>query len=173
MSGETTVVAPVPARRRLRKLAVRALLAPAVVGAVTTGLSGTAHAATARQLQIGRHAVSLALKERGKPYVWGGAGPNSFDCSGLVMYVFDKLGIRLPHNAELQYRDSHHTGSGLVKRWSWVQPGYLIFFGSNTGDIYHVGIYVGHHEMVDAPAPGQRVEVQSIWSTHVYAGHLG
>ena len=96
-------------------------------------------------------AVAWAYKEIGKPYVWGGAGPNVFDCSGLTMYVWAKAGVYLGHYTGDQWNEGTHISRGNV------QPGDLVFFAYNTSSpatIHHVGIYVGGGEMIDAPYTG-------------------
>jgi len=100
--------------------------------------------------------VKYAFQELGKPYVWGAAGPNSFDCSGLTMYVFAKVGISLPHSAEAQYNLGQK-----VSRDS-LQPGDLVFFSSGGGYISHVGIYIGNNSYISAPRTGDVVKVQSM-----------
>jgi cell wall-associated NlpC family hydrolase len=96
-------------------------------------------------------AVAWAYREIGKPYVWGGAGPNDFDCSGLTMYVWAKAGVYLGHYTGDQWNEGTHISRGNV------QPGDLVFFAYNTSSpatIHHVGIYVGGGEMIDAPYTG-------------------
>ena len=110
---------------------------------------------------VGTTALRAALTQRGKPYVWGAAGPDSYDCSGLVMWAFAQEGISLPH----------YTGSlwnsGLHVSRSDLQPGDLVFF---FADISHVGIYLGNGLMVDAPSAGQDVQVQAVfWDQYVGA----
>jgi peptidoglycan DL-endopeptidase CwlO len=101
---------------------------------------------------VGAVALREALTRLGDPYVWGAAGPSSFDCSGLVVWAFAQEGISLPH----------FTGSlwdlGVHVPESDLQPGDLVFFFGED----HVGIYIGDGLMVDAPAPGQDVMVQPI-----------
>jgi cell wall-associated NlpC family hydrolase len=102
---------------------------------------------------VGAIALRAALTRIGDPYVWGAAGPTSFDCSGLVVWAFAQAGISLPH----------FTGSlwnlGVHVPESDLQPGDLLFF---FADEDHVGIYIGDGLMVDAPSVGQDVMVQSI-----------
>src|SRR4029077_16271349 len=86
-------------------------------------------------------------------YVWGGASPSGFDCSGLVMYVYAQLGISLPHYTVDQW---NATSPGSL---SAAQPGDLIFFNG----LEHVGIYLGGGQMVDAPHTGAVVRVESIY----------
>ena len=109
---------------------------------------------------IGAQALRWALSVRGDPYVWGAAGPNSFDCSGLVLWSYAKVGISLPHFTGLQWNMGVHVGK------SQLQPGDLVFFYADLG---HVGMYIGNGLMVDAPDFGETVQVQPVmWA--VYAG---
>ncbi len=98
-------------------------------------------------------AVAIAMKYLGVPYVWGGASPGGFDCSGLVMYVYAQLGISLPHSAAAQYY------SGTPISYSQLQPGDLVFFYQ---PISHVGIYIGGGKMIHAPYPGGVVSIASV-----------
>jgi cell wall-associated NlpC family hydrolase len=106
---------------------------------------------------VGARAVALAAQQTGKPYVFGAAGPSSFDCSGLTMYVYKKLGVSLPHKADLQ----QHYGRAIAQ--SAARPGDLIFFRTGTY-AYHVAIFAGNGYMYDAPRPGQSVGKHRIWS---------
>ena len=108
-------------------------------------------------------AVSIAAQYLGVPYVWGGASPSGFDCSGLVMYVYAKLGISLPHNAAMQYASITHIAHGSE------QPGDLVFFGSSAGSIHHVGIYVGGGSMIDAPYTGVDVRYDAAFGGDSFA----
>lgn len=108
-------------------------------------------------------AVTIARRYLGVPYVWGGASPAGFDCSGLVMYVFAKLGISLPHNAAMQFADC--TPVPLRS----LTAGDLVFFGSSPATIHHVGIYVGNGVMIDAPYTGVDVRYDLL-SSDFYSG---
>ena len=101
----------------------------------------------------GARAVSIAERYLGVPYVWGGASPSGFDCSGLVMYVYAQLGISLPHYTVSQWNVTQPISV------SQAQPGDLIFFNG----LSHVGIYLGGGQMVDAPHTGSVVRVESIY----------
>jgi cell wall-associated NlpC family hydrolase len=110
---------------------------------------------------IGAQALRWALSRRGDPYVWGAAGPNAFDCSGLVLWAYAKVGISLPHFTGDQWQMGVHVGK------SQLQPGDLVFF---YPDIGHVGLYIGNGLMVDAPDFGEDVQVQRVmWSVYVGA----
>jgi len=107
--------------------------------------------------------VGIAEKYLGVPYVWGGASPSGFDCSGLVMYCYAQIGISLPHNAAMQYADCTPVAHGSE------QPGDLVFFGPSAGGIHHVGIYVGGGSMIDAPYTGVDVRYDSAFSGDYFA----
>jgi peptidoglycan DL-endopeptidase CwlO len=110
---------------------------------------------------IGAQALRWALSRRGDPYVWGAAGPNAFDCSGLVMWAYAQVGISLPHFTGLQWNMGVHVGQRQL------QPGDLVFF---YPDIGHVGLYIGNGLMVDAPDFGEVVQVQPVmWAYYVGA----
>lgn len=98
-------------------------------------------------------AVETARAQLGKPYEWGAAGPESFDCSGLTMYAWAAAGVNLPHSSRAQF-------SSLPKvARSQLQTGDLVFFGS---PIHHVGIYEGGGIMINAPETGEKVRRNSI-----------
>jgi len=105
-------------------------------------------------------AVDTARAQLGKPYVYAGAGPDVFDCSGLTMYAWAAAGVSLPHNAEAQYMSLPHVSQ------SELQPGDLVFFGA---PIHHVGIYVGGGTMIEAPYTGVDVRYHTIYRSD-YAG---
>ncbi len=110
-------------------------------------------------------AVDAALSQVGKPYQWGGAGPDSYDCSGLTMWAWAQAGVSLPHNSGAQY-----SATVRVDRSDWA-PGDLLFFGS---PIHHVAMYIGNGQMVEAPYSGQHVRVSSASrSDYVGAGRPG
>jgi cell wall-associated NlpC family hydrolase len=98
-------------------------------------------------------ALQVAMSQVGKPYVWAGSGPATYDCSGLTMYSWGRAGVSLPHSAAGQYAMLPHVARGNL------QPGDLVFFGS---PIHHVGMYVGNGMMVDAPETGEDVQVESM-----------
>lgn len=97
-----------------------------------------------------RKAVKFALAQVGKPYVYGAAGPSSYDCSGLTMAAYQSAGISLPHSAADQYNYGHHVSADAL------QPGDLMFYYQPIG---HVTIYIGDGMMVSAPQTGENVKV--------------
>ena len=106
-------------------------------------------------------ALRAALTQRGKPYVWGAAGPDSYDCSGLVVWAYAQEGISLPHYTGSLWNSGMHVSRADL------EPGDLVFF---FPDISHVGIYLGNGLMVDAPSTGQDVQVQAVfWDEYVGA----
>ena len=107
--------------------------------------------------------VGIAQRYLGVPYVWGGASPSGFDCSGLAMYCYAQVGISLPHNAAMQYASITHVAHGSE------QPGDLVFFGYSAGGIHHVGIYVGGGSMIDAPYTGAVVRYDSAFGGDYFA----
>ena len=114
---------------------------------------------------LGEKAVYLASLQAGKPYVYGAEGPNAFDCSGLVQYVYKQLGKSLPRTTDQQF-----AATTRVSQYN-KQPGDLIFFGQ-PGNIYHVGIYAGDGKMWVAPRSGEVVKLQDIYTTSYYVGRV-
>ena len=99
-------------------------------------------------------AVQFAYNQLGKPYQYGGAGPYSYDCSGLTMRAWGAAGVALPHNAASQQSMTHAVSAADA------QPGDLVFFGSPA---YHVGIYIGGGRMIAAPHTGDVVKIQAVY----------
>jgi cell wall-associated NlpC family hydrolase len=109
--------------------------------------------------------VSIAMQYLGVPYVWGGASPRGFDCSGLVQYVFAQVGVSLPHYTVSQW---NFPGAVPVPK-NQLRPGDLVFFNG----LDHVGIYIGYGDFIDAPHTGANVEIDSLserWFASRYDG---
>jgi cell wall-associated NlpC family hydrolase len=123
-------------------------LVPPPPVSVPTGSPGAGHP----------QAASIALQYLGVPYVWGGASPSGFDCSGLVMYVYAQLGISLPHYTVAQWNATQPISSPA--------PGDLVFFNG----LGHVGIYIGGGQFVNAPHTGSVVRIDSLSSFGGYDG---
>jgi cell wall-associated NlpC family hydrolase len=105
-------------------------------------------------------AANWAISQIGKPYQWGGAGPDTYDCSGLTMDAWARAGVTLLHWTGYQWPSGPHIPISQLRR------GDLLFFATDTADpatIHHVGIYIGNGEMVDAPYTGVDVRIDSIY----------
>jgi cell wall-associated NlpC family hydrolase len=107
--------------------------------------------------------VSYALSQIGTPYVWGGAAPGGFDCSGLVMWAYAQVGVSLPHSTYSQYT------MGVPVSKDQLAPGDLVFFNG----LGHVGMYIGNGQFVEAPHTGGVVQISNLnegWYAATYVG---
>jgi len=120
-----------------------------VINTLATSLS------VAPDLSAGRAVVlEFAARALGTPYQWGGNGPSTYDCSGLVVAAFKAAGLSLPRTTQAQFnRFGSLEGPNI--------PGDLIFFGSSTSDVSHVGIEIGDNLMIDAPQTGAFVRIEN------------
>jgi LysM repeat protein len=124
---------------------------PAAAPSTTTVATPTATSSSAAE------AVSVALAQVGKPYVYGGAGPNSFDCSGLVMYAWAAAGVSLPH-----YSVSQYSGTARITE-AELEPGDIVFYDNESGpQPGHEALYIGNGQVVAANTTGTDVQTQSI-----------
>jgi len=148
-----------------RQAALAASAAQAAVAAAAAGGGGSTQVpswawgsgATATQGDI---AANWALTQLGKPYQWGGTGPDSYDCSGLTMDAWAQAGVQLLHYTGYQWEEGPHLPLNELQR------GDLLFYATNTADpstIHHVGIYIGDGMMVDAPYTGAFVRIDSMY----------
>lgn len=101
--------------------------------------------------------LAFAADQLGKPYRWGGSGPASWDCSGLVQAAFSQVGVYFTHDAAAQYAA---TAAEAIPASAKLQPGDLVFFGPSLAGIEHIGIVVGAGEMIDAPHTGAVVRIE-------------
>jgi cell wall-associated NlpC family hydrolase len=149
---------------------------PAAAGVAGSSLAGTATSAAGSGAANGRAALSMAelvamLKAAasrvGYPYVWGGSGPTTFDCSGLVQWSFAQAGVVMPRVAADQAR----TGPAIP--FSQAQAGDLLFYRTDpTAPDYisHVAIYLGRGLMIQAPEPGENVQIVPVALGSEFAG---
>lgn len=102
-------------------------------------------------------AINKAIEQLGKPYLWAAAGPNAFDCSGLVQYCYAAAGIDVPHQSGMIWARCDHLTSDKL------EPGDLLFNANSLGEptsasqIYHVGLYVGGGQAIHAPGTGKTI----------------
>jgi cell wall-associated NlpC family hydrolase len=120
----------------------------------TRGAAGTGALTTP---QLNTQVVTEAKKHIGQAYVWGAAGPKTFDCSGLVMYSYGKFGYQTPRVSEDQARAARLIPAARAL------PGDLVFTHDSEGDVYHVGIYTGPGMSVAAIDTQEGVNYQQIW----------
>jgi peptidoglycan DL-endopeptidase CwlO len=130
----------------------------ASTGSITSGSAPVVSAPPSRYGGV----VGIAMRYLGTPYVYGGASPSGFDCSGFIMYVYAQVGVSLPHNAAAQY------GYGTPVDRSQLQPGDLVFFNG----LGHAGIYVGGGSFIHAPHTGDVVKISSLsgWYSSTWVG---
>jgi len=103
--------------------------------------------------------IREALRQRGKPYIWGGASRRGFDCSGFVCYIFKTMrGMNLPHSASAQAR------LGTYVSREQLQPGDAVFFSTYRASISHVGIYIGDNRFVHAANTRKDVRIDTLSS---------
>lgn len=103
-------------------------------------------------------AVAYAQQQIGKPYLWGGTGPGSFDCSGLVMMAYQSAGVTVPHTSQDQWATEPHVPAGQE------QPGDAVFFAGSDGTPSapgHEGLVIGDHKMIEAYATGYPIRVST------------
>ena len=139
----------------------QAAAAAAAAASATAAGSGTAPPSNLPNppaSTLGGQAVAIAERYLGVPYVWGGASPSGFDCSGLTMYVYAQLGIHLAHYTGDQWNEGTHVS------YSQLAPGDLVFFYGEE----HVGIYIGGGLFIHAPHTGTVVQIASL--SGYYAG---
>jgi cell wall-associated NlpC family hydrolase len=103
------------------------------------------------------YAVAYAAAQLGKPYVYAGAGPDVFDCSGLTMMAWKQAGVSMQHGSQSQYMSFPHIPLDQL------QPGDLVFFGDSGPTNHHVGMVIGPGIMIDAPHTGAFVEIVSYY----------
>jgi cell wall-associated NlpC family hydrolase len=123
--------------------------------------------AMASQTLIGGKVAKLAEAQVGIPYLYGGDTPKGFDCSGLVYYVYTQAGIWVPRSAEQQF----DRGPQVSRKA--LQAGDLVFFRSDSGNLMHVGIYIGSGWFVHAPESGKPVAGARLDSAYWTQRYLG
>jgi cell wall-associated NlpC family hydrolase len=114
--------------------------------------------------------LDVALAQRGKPYVWGAEGPNSFDCSGLIHYALNKAGVKVPRLTADGYMDMFRNSR--VSRDN-LKPGDLLFFGDSPGHASHIEVYLGNGKSMGTDNPSEGARVESVnWSWLIGASRV-
>ncbi|MDQ1683692.1 MAG: hypothetical protein QOC82_429 [Frankiaceae bacterium] len=155
-SAPVAAVAPAPPPDAAAQAAIRAQVTK--LAAALPSTAGTTTNAVAKQ------AIAFAKAQTGKPYKWGGTGPASYDCSGLVLAAYRAAGITTPRVAADQY------GSGASVPLDHAQAGDLLFYASDVAKpatIYHVAIYLGAGQVIDAPYTGAYVGTRKLWTQNL------
>jgi cell wall-associated NlpC family hydrolase len=155
----TTGYLPDEVAAELRRLNAASTVVLGGTGAVGNTVATVADTITAEGIPapspLAPSAVAAAQAQLGKPYQWGGAGPDTFDCSGLTAWAWKAAGVTLVHNAATQWDQVADIPT------SALQPGDLVFFGDPG--VYHVGLYIGGSQMIEAAKTGTPVRVSSPW----------
>jgi cell wall-associated NlpC family hydrolase len=154
------------ANAEVRELAAQAEAAQAAAdsagfdSALAAAILANGGSAAGAPSPLAARALAAAMALQGKPYQWGGNGPNSYDCSGMTKAAYAAAGLQLPRTAAEQYLTGPHPGLADLR------PGDLLFWASdpsNTATIDHVAIYAGNSEMVSADHTGDVVRLQPVW----------
>ena len=151
----------------LSRWTVVAGLTGALLLPVPLGLGGAASSSFATEQSFGSRVVEEARKHDGKDYRYGATGPDAFDCSGYVRYVFRQLGKELPRSSGDQYRASTKVAKADK------QPGDLIAFHNSSGTVTHVAIYAGGGDMWVASTGSDRIRLQAIYTSRYRVGRFG
>lgn len=148
----------------MRKYAVSGPIRLFLLGAVIMFASGCSTTSTRATFQaehdVGQRIAQFAKVQVGTPYKWGGKTPAGFDCSGLVLFVYNKFGVDVPRTAHAQYREAAPV------RLDRLRPGDLLFFKIDSRRISHVAIYTGNGAFVHAPRSGTSVQVATLESEY-------
>ena len=158
LAQQAAQIAAQDAAARVRQTIIEAPPTASAFRAPSSSGSGSVPTVSGGQASV---AISWARQELGKPYVFGGSGPNAFDCSGLTAFVYAKAGVSLPHSAAAQYSDTSRVSL------SALQPGDLVFYYS---PISHVAIYIGGGMVIQALNEAAPVEISGIYWAGVPVG---
>lgn len=162
LNGEVAgLVSAEQARREAADAARRkAAAAPKATPKPAPGTAASAAAPTSAAVSVpssgrGATAVAEARKQLGKPYRYGGSGPDSFDCSGLTSWAWRAAGVSLSHSAHAQWFETTRVPVNQVI------PGDLLFFGPSVSGIHHNAIYIGDGQMIEASRTGTPIRIRA------------
>jgi peptidoglycan DL-endopeptidase CwlO len=163
---QALLAAQARARMVAQQQAAQARINQTVVGVTTQAPASTGDPSAVTTVAPPSHyggVVGVAMAQLGKPYVWGAAGPDVFDCSGLVVYAYSQVGVSLPHSSYALWN------AGVYVSQDQLEPGDLVFFDG----LGHVGIYIGGGQFIHAPHTGDVVKISSLnegWYAATYVG---
>lgn len=165
-----------PATRRLRPLLVALVIAPLLLvglpaqAAEASGPQSAAKSVAKKRVTKVKKALRIAKNQRGDRYQYGAAGPNRFDCSGLVYFAAHRAGFKkVPRTSSAQGRFMKRIKRGAMR------PGDFVFFRGGSG-VYHVGFYAGRKNgrrmVLHSPGSGKRVRIDPVWTNKWFPGTL-
>ena len=131
----------------------------------TAGKTAPITVTVAKAASFRQRAVKVASQQQGKPYRYGSTGPSSFDCSGLMVYVFKSVGKNLPRTSQQQL-----NGTQRISK-SQMRPGDLVFTQHN-GRVGHVGVFAGNNKFWVAPKSGDVVKLQTFYTSNFLVGRV-
>ena len=152
-------------KKLARQLAEEREAAAAAAAAVTSPTAAPNVVTTSDSGPFAEAAIDAALSKLGSPYVWGDEGPDTFDCSGLVLWSYAQAGLALPRLASDQYFASTPVSVNAMA------PGDLLVYAYDTNDdetIHHITMYIGNGQMVHAPRTGDVVKVVPVYYDGLY-----
>ncbi len=159
--------------RRIIALPILIALLSAGILVALSATPASAHATGNRGAQVAKiiDALKIARAQKGEPYVYGAAGPDSFDCSGLTQYSFGQAGISLP-----RVSGDQASFARRLKNKTNIKRGDFMFFDSGSG-VYHVGLFAGRWEdgrrvILHASRTGTPVKTDPLWTGDWFAGTL-
>ncbi|ONH34679.1 NlpC/P60 family protein [Protofrankia sp. BMG5.30] len=142
------------------------LTTPAVAQTAVASTAALTVAPVGASTSVAAAAFAVAQQQIGKPYRYGAAGPNDFDCSGLIKYVYTQVGASVPRTTYDQFAALQPVSRADAR------PGDVIFFLDAEGEAYHDAIYAGNGQMIVSRRPGTNVQYQEIWSGDYRIGRV-
>lgn len=157
LNASAPVVRRVPVTKDFPALPVKPAARPTARGGGAGGGAG----ANLASIPASGDVASYAVQFNGSRYVYGGASPRGFDCSGLTSYIYKQFGVNLPHNAAAQFSTKYGASVGSMDN---LAPGDLVFFVRTTSKagITHVGLYIGGGRMLNAMTPRYGVQISNL-----------
>ena len=144
----------------------RSLLILSLTLAALVGAAAPVAADEPPPLTEAQQVIAIAVAQKGARWEFAATGPNQFDCSGLVKYVFSRVGKALPRTSSEMRRATARVANGSKV------PGDLVFIHSSSGRVTHVGVYAGNHSMWVAPKAGDVVKYQRIYTGNYSIGRM-